>query len=273
MNTQLMKKALRQEKAMNKWIIIVLLAFVVMSCDRTPDYVIKPKDMAALLADIHKGEGVVDLQSSRYRDDSVKKALKQSVLMRHGVTQEQLDTSLVWYGHNIDVYKEVYEMVIKQLEDELSTADIAADGKSVQVSVVGDSVNVWSDVPFRRFSMENPSDFVRFKLSADENWDKGDTYSWKLFANSHMLPAQWTICADYSDGTTDYVSSKFYGGGWQELKLCTDTAKLLRNVYGVLELPSAKGEAAYMDSISLTRTRFSPDNYSRHSVLSFNSAK
>lgn len=258
---------------MNKWIAIALLAFVCLSCNPTPDYVIKPKDMASLLADIHKGEGVVDLQSSHYRNDSVKKALKQSILMRHHVTQEQFDTSLVWYGHNIDVYKDVYEMVIKQLEDELSTADIAADGKSVQVSVVGDSVNVWSDVPFRSFSHVSPSDLARFKFTSDENWEKGDTYSWKLFANNHVLPAQWTICADYSDGTTDYVSSKFYGSGWQELKLCTDTAKVLRSVYGVMELPSVAGEAVYMDSISLTRTRFSPDNYSRNSVMRFTPAK
>lgn len=258
---------------MSRWIAIAAVVLACVSCDRTPDHVIKPKEMASLLADIHKGEGVVDLQGSRYRNDSVKKALKQSIYMRHGVTQEQVDTSMVWYGHNIDVYKEVYDMVIKQLEEELNNADIAADGKSVQVSVVGDSVNVWSELPYRRFSAQSPSDFVRFKLNYDENWEKGDTYSWKLFANNHILPLSWTICADYSDGSTDYISSKFYGTGWQELKLYTDTAKILRSVYGSVQYLPSKGETAYIDSISLTRTRFSPDEYYRGTVQNYNGVK
>ncbi len=258
---------------MGRLILIVMLALACVSCDRTPGYVIKPKKMAALLADIHKGEGVVDLQGSHYRNDSVKKVLKQSIYMHHGVTQEDVDTSLAWYGHNIDVYKEMYGMVIKQLEDELNDADIAADGKSVQVSVVGDSVNVWSELPYRRFSPQSPSDFIRFKFNSDENWEKGDSYTWKLYANNHVLPISWTICADYNDGSTDYISSKFYGGGWQELKLHTDTAKTLRSVYGALQYLPMKGETSYIDSISLTRVRFSPDDYSRSSVKHYNNLK
>lgn len=263
----------RRMAVMNRLLIIAALVLMFTSCDRTPDHVIKPKEMAALLADIHKGEGVIDLQSSHYRNDSAKKVLRQSIFISHGVTQEDFDTSLVWYGHNMDSYKEVYEMVIKQLEDELSKADIAAEGESVQVSVVGDSVNVWGESPFRRFADGGPSDFVRFKFSSDENWEKGDTYMWKLFAHNHSLPMQWTLCADYNDGTTDYISSKFYGGGWQELKLYTDTAKVLRNVYGVLQYMSSKGEVAYLDSITLLRTRFSPDEYYRGAVLHYNSLK
>ncbi|MDE6458729.1 MAG: DUF4296 domain-containing protein, partial [Muribaculum sp.] len=79
-------------------------ALLFLSCDRTPDYVISPDDMASLLVDIHKGEGVVDLNSSAYRGDSARKVLKQSRYMRHGVTAEQVDTSLEWYGHNIEKY-------------------------------------------------------------------------------------------------------------------------------------------------------------------------
>ena len=111
-------------------------ALLFASCDRTPDYVIKPDDMASLLVDIHKGEGVVDLNSSAYRSDSARKVLKQSIYMRHGVTAEQVDTSLVWYGHNIEKYIEVYDKVIAQLEKELKDADVAASGEKVQLAVV-----------------------------------------------------------------------------------------------------------------------------------------
>ena len=90
-------------------VVYAAASLMFSSCDRTPDYVIKPDDMASLLVDIHKGEGVVDLNSSAYRNDSARKVLKQSIYMRHGVTAEQVDTSLEWYGPvsytHLDVYK------------------------------------------------------------------------------------------------------------------------------------------------------------------------
>lgn len=251
--------------------VVAAVVSVMLSCDRTPDHVINKKEMASLLVDIHKAEGVVDLQGSRYRTDSAKKVLRQSVYADHGVTKEQFDTSLVWYGHNMEVYKEVYEQVIKQLEEELSMADIASEGVTVQVAVAGDSVDVWPDQVFRRFASTSPSDIMRFKLTADENWEKGDTYSWRFFANSHANPMQWTICADYNDGTVDYTSGRIHGGGWQELTLPTDTARTLRYVYGMLLYPPAHGEVTYADSISLTRTRFNPDEYKRGSIRQYKS--
>ena len=59
---------------MNKfrqYLICGVIALGSAACDRTPDYVIKPDDMADLLVDIHKGEGVIDLNSASYRNDSL----------------------------------------------------------------------------------------------------------------------------------------------------------------------------------------------------------
>ena len=81
---------------------MILLA--VVSCDSTPDHVIPPEKMARLLADIHIGESVIDANRNQYANDSLKKELKQSVFCKHNVTAQQVDTSFVWYGHNIEKY-------------------------------------------------------------------------------------------------------------------------------------------------------------------------
>lgn len=262
---------------MGRCSVISVLTFVAVSvfcsCDRTPDYVIKPDDMASLLVDIHKGEGVVDLNSSAYRSDSARRVLKQSIYMRHGVTAEQFDTSMVWYGHNIEKYIEVYDKVIERLEKELKDADVAAAGEKVQLAVIGDSVDAWNDSRYRRFAYGYPSNNMKFSYKRDENWEEGDVYTWRMYVTNRQSPLRVTIGGDYNDGTSDYVTSTISADGWNEVSFPADTARTMKYVYGVVEIEPRKGEIAYIDSITLVRTRFSPDTYRRGQVKHYTNGK
>ena len=131
--------------------IAAIAGSMFQACDRTPDYVIGPKEMTSLLVDIHKGESVIDLNRSAYSSDSMRKVVKQSIYAKHGVTAEQVDTSLVWYGHNVEKYIEIYDGVIEQLEKDIKNADVSSGGERLHLAVVGDSVDAWSDVPYRHF--------------------------------------------------------------------------------------------------------------------------
>ena len=54
---------------------------------------------------MYKAEAVMEQEEKTFYNDSTKKRLRQSVFMKHNVTQELYDTSLIWYAHNLDVYK------------------------------------------------------------------------------------------------------------------------------------------------------------------------
>lgn len=256
-----------------QYLICGVIALGAVACDRTPDYVIAPDDMADLLVDIHKGEGVIDLNSASYRNDSLRKVLKQSVYMKHGVTAEQVDTSLVWYGHNVEKYIEVYDMVIERLEAELKDADVSSSGERVQFAVVGDSVDAWSDAKYRRFAYGMPSENMKFGLKRDDNWERGDVYTWNVYVRNRRSPIRWTIAGEYNDGTTDYIAHTVSQDGWNTITFPVDTAKNLRYVYGVLSVSPGKGEVTYVDSISLIRTRYNPDKYNRAGVKRYLNGK
>ena len=93
----------------SKYSVLALVGLLVASCSKIPSYVLQPDDMASLMADIHVGESVIDLNRSQYPNDSTKMMMKQSVLARHGVTQHDLDTSMEWYSHNLSYYMDVYD--------------------------------------------------------------------------------------------------------------------------------------------------------------------
>ena len=107
---------------------ILLLA---AACDRRPDGVLGKEDMARLLADIHKAEIVAETNTRTY-NDSLKRVLRQSVYARHGVTTEDVDSSLSWYGYNMEKYLEVYDRVIEILEKERDDARLKAGSVSTR---------------------------------------------------------------------------------------------------------------------------------------------
>jgi len=240
------------------WGILILLA--VVSCDSTPDHVIPPEKMARLLADIHIGESVIDANRNQYANDSLKKELKQSVFCKHNVTAQQVDTSFVWYGHNIEKYIEVYDRVIEIIEDDMANIKVT-DG--VQLAVAGDSADAWSGTRYRILDKSMVSNIISFAIDKDDNWEKGDIYEWRMKRISGETPLISTIAVDYADGTSEYINASKPKEGWQEIILCTDSSKTPMRVYGIAQVNLRDNERVYVDSISLIRTRFNKEKYMR----------
>ena len=251
----------------------MLLIALTGACDRTPEYVLSRSEMVDLMVDMHKAEGVVELNRSRYGSDSMRKVMKQSVLQRHGVTQERFDTSMVWYGHNLEKYIEVYDEVIARLESEVSEVDADQGGARISMAVVGDSADAWPESRMRRFFYGQPDDMVRFLLRRDENWESGDVYTWRFYLTNARAPLSYAIGTQYTDGTTDYLTGTTSSNGWNEIVMQLDTARVAQNVFGFASLSPNLLDAPYMDSISLVRTRLSRDAYNTSAIKTWTNRK
>ncbi|MCI8998040.1 MAG: DUF4296 domain-containing protein [Muribaculaceae bacterium] len=248
---------------MRNLFVILLALLVVTACDNTPDYVIPPKKMAALMADVHTGEAVVEGNARSFPNDSVKKTFMQSIYLKHGVTSQDVDTSLYWYGHNLNKYMDVYNKTIEILENRIAEAE-KAGGKSdrapMRVSLDGDSVDIWQGASTRRNSPFLPSEYLTFHYSTDKNWERGDRYTVSVKPIGTHSPVSINIAVEYNDGTTEYVSASENGEGMKRLVLVLDSAKVASNVYGSIHYSPRGDEVSYLDSISVVRTRGRNDN-------------
>ena len=240
---------------------ILLSAFAVsltVACTRIPGYVVKPDKMSEVMADMHTAECVVDMNYGKYNTDSLKQVLKQSVLKKHGITTEQLDTSFMWYGMHLDKYIEVYEgaedILKKRLEENGAIAAAAASA-----SVSGDSVDVWTGSRIMAVSNATPSRFVVFSLKKDNNWQAGDNYVWKGKFFNNTQGGKWSIIVEYEDGDMELLNSDFNGDGWKELAFVGDSTRMATNVSGVLELNPQGATRVYVDSMQLVRGRKDPN--------------
>ncbi|MCM1483442.1 MAG: DUF4296 domain-containing protein [Muribaculaceae bacterium] len=216
--------------------------------------------MATVLADLHTAEVVAQNNSKVYATDSAKRELMRAVLDKHGVSSADFDSSLSWYGYNMERYVQVYDRVLEILEKRLELAEENAgtttERAEINVVFEGDSVDVWSGVKYRRLAANMPTDFINFTLSPDRNWEHGDAYTFrgKLIANRGVAEA--VMVAEYSDGTADYVDRQFHGDGWHEVTLVLDSIRSAKNVYGYLYYKPGPDEVAYIDSITLYRSRY-----------------
>lgn len=244
--------------------LVVAMAISMLSaCKGVPDGVLDHEEMASLLADIHRGESLVESNSSAFPSDSAKRAFKQSIYARHGVTTAQVDSSLSWYGYHMEDYVEVYDRVLELLNDQLARAEQdaggAVDANAGSLALEGDSVDVWPSLRQRRFSANWPSDAITFSVVSEPNWEPGDIYTLRAKTIDNASVANVNIVVEYTNGSREYVNNQFIGGGWHDVKLPLDSTLQAREIYGSIDYIPGRGEVAFIDSISLVRTRWSND--------------
>ncbi|MDE6121164.1 MAG: DUF4296 domain-containing protein [Muribaculaceae bacterium] len=236
--------------------------FLAVSCSKVPSSVIQPEEMAQLMADVHTAEGVIELDYATYNRDSMRKVLRQSVFMRHGVSPEQVDSSLAWYGRNISFYMDMYDRTIEILEHRLieSGNRLAA---AAALSIAGDSVDVWTGPRLIRVNDRLPSKYFTFAYDSDPNWESGDSYTWRAKFFNNGDAARWGFVTEYDNGTVDYHSADISGDGWHEIMFVTDSTLHANRIYGFFAGVNSYGKETVLDSVQMVRKRVNAQDYRR----------
>lgn len=245
-------------------LLALLVGSAVISCSRRPSMVLGQEDMAQLMADLHEAEGVVDQNYSAYRTDSSKRQLRQAVYVKHGVTQAQVDSSLAWYGYNIERYSKVYDRVLEILNKRLKSVKSHGSDDSkpeMNFAVEGDSAVVWSTYAPLLFSPRMERQLVSTMLQRDQYWRHGDRYVLRYKTVGTLTPVLSRLTVTYANDSTATRLSQGSRETWHTLTLDTDTAAIPQSV--VMELryaaPEGLGGIAAIDSVTITRIRTRDD--------------
>lgn len=244
------------------WLLVFPLALIILvSCSKVPGYVVKPQAMARLLADQYMAESLMEQSTGEWRDDSSKLAMRLAVFQRNGITEAQFDTSMVWYGHNLDLYTQVQDLTIEELERRVSDIGKDMSVTAVAMAVSGDSVDVWNLSPTLLLTPDGPSRILRFSLQADDNWRRGDVYAWRMKTVRDTSPLAVHLAVDYSDGSVETVTIPTATQQWRQAQLMTDSTRVPVRVSGWVWFSPDTRPMITVDSISLTRSRLNKALY------------
>ncbi len=239
---------------------MILLAVAGMAaCSKVPKGILSEKDMQKVLTDMMIAEAMTSTNYQQYREDTTKLALYQSVFRKYDITQAQYDSSLVWYGRNLDMYVKLYERVSVDLDKRIAAlGDIQADAGP---SSNRDSVDIW---PRRNSFVMEPSALfngVVFDIKPESNYASGSSFVlgvrfWGLKKELKFKP-ELRLSAEQRD-TVISVTKEISRDGYYEAVLKTLPTRQVRRVFGSIRLDNMDSTyyKVYVDSLSLMRYNY-----------------
>lgn len=104
---------------------ILLACMAIVGC--RPRGVLSNREMRAVLYDIHRADGAIQVAGYNYGHNQELSAYYQSVLDKHGITQAQFDSSLVWFTDNPQIFNKIYPNVIERLQADMDREEALRD--------------------------------------------------------------------------------------------------------------------------------------------------
>lgn len=100
-------------------IILCTLSFVTLylsSC--RPHGILHSWEMRAVMVDLHKTDAAMQYAGIAVNNQEARSIYYAQVLERHGVTQAEFDSSLVWYTAHPQIFDKIYPRVLRELKEE-----------------------------------------------------------------------------------------------------------------------------------------------------------
>lgn len=140
-----------------------------------PSEYIQPDDMEDLIYDYHVAQGIAMLQDGS--QDYNRRLNFELVLKKHGLTQAQFDSSLVYYYTRADRFQEIYKHVQERLNNEAEKYGAAvSEGPIKAASLSGDTADVWKGNRALMLLNDRPYHLYQFAQKADTAYRAGDSF-------------------------------------------------------------------------------------------------
>ncbi len=260
-------------------IIKVLLALCLLlnlsgGCVKRPKGVLSDNKMAEVMADMEIAEAYVEtqqmpaemesieargLRESFNRQELYKQSMRASVLKRHKVSQEDFDSTVAWYGRNVDAFykldTKIQANIAKRRQRLIGKA--ASTSTSRQESTASD---IW---PYGRMAIisERSGDrLMQFSFEGD-GLQPGDRLEWKSRLHKDV-EIDVVFGVQYDNGEVSLMSRTINGQRRFEFTLQTDTSRNVSRTFGSLWVRDKKDTPLWIDSISLKALPFDSTKYS-----------
>ena len=110
---------------MNRWLVIVCVLLAIVGC--RPRGILSNNEMRDVLYDLHRMDGALQVAGYHSGHGQEVSAYYQSVLDKHGITQAEFDSSLVWFTDNPQIFNKIYPRVIDRLQADVDYQDALRD--------------------------------------------------------------------------------------------------------------------------------------------------
>ncbi len=238
---------------------ILLITIISFGCSRRPKDILSEDKMVEVMADIQIAEAYENSGDAHsFLNGKSREMLGRGVLMHHGISVEEMDSTLAWYGRNMDEYAKLYKKVDAELYRRQQKYARAA-GESENM---GSSTDLW---PYaHHFVVDNNSltDGIIVNIPVTDI-EPGDKLTWKMITQG-ATARTLTLGVSYDDGTSEIskISNRNFDK-WVETSLQTDTLLNVSKIFAVATFEHSYPRV-FVDSIQLIHLPYN-NNENKHS--------
>lgn len=107
------------QKSLNYFLSFIIIIFICFSCKKKVEntcHIIPREKFIWLLVDYHLAQGISNTYTFRQKTKSYERInLCDSVIIAHGYTRAQFDSTLLYYSTRVNEFNKIYERVITEL--------------------------------------------------------------------------------------------------------------------------------------------------------------
>ena len=230
---------------------IALLCLCLTACDKRPEKVLSEGKLVDVMTDLEIADAYYNSGYSAKNRTYNLEEIKASVLKKHGVTGEELDSTIAYYGRNIDDYYRIYNKVEQKLKKRNKSGDME---KEVEEN------NFWPYSDYALLTRNQTSNGIVFSIPMN-GMESGSSIEWRMRLTA-TEGAEAVLGVEYENGTSSIIKKSASGNKNFKIPLQTDTAEQVKRVFGVMS-SSSSAMPVWVDSIRLVKMEFDSLNYNR----------
>lgn len=156
-----------------------IVAVFILSCKPTvPGCYIQPDDMEDILYDYYIAQAMAG-QGRDYSEISYNKNVYyHAVLKKHGISEADFDSSLVYYYTNADRLYDIYVNLSERIGNEAMGlgASFGEIGRYSRLTADGDTADIWRESTSMMLMPMSPYNKMSFSIKADSTFKLGDSF-------------------------------------------------------------------------------------------------
>lgn len=204
-----------------------------------PRGVLSRGKMEDVLFDYHIAQAMADQGDSA---EVRRYAYVLSVFRKHGITEAEFDSSMLWYCAHSYELRDIYARLGERMEAEAYMAEHSVDVQR-GLGADGDTVSLWRWQRFYHLQPTRSSRLLHVTSPADSSCRKGDEYIWRFQANfiqrSGMRQATAIMALRMEGDTLLTTTSTMRSDGQVELRLMRSDTLTLKQVDCYIYMPDA----------------------------------
>lgn len=188
-------------------LLLVALVLAAGCKPSIPGRYLQPDKMADILYDYHLAQGIT---STAYGGDSLAmRAFKANILSKHGVSEAEFDSSMVYYTRHTQLLDNVY----KSLTDRFNNETMAQGGSAASLdgALGGDTTDVWRSAPAFVLAPYAATNRNSFAIEADSAYHAGDCiildFDAQYLYQDGMRDAVMVLAVTYDNDSTEFTTN------------------------------------------------------------------